>query len=194
MELKPVVHYNGGLTFEASDALTNAMADVNMRLLGIIFGVYGVFMYHAIKTFYESGKIISTGYVATEVVLAIIATLVACYQANRVRLIVVKIGKRVSITDEMVSIIPFTFGIFFWQRKPLYSLDFKIKELKIRKTDNPLWFTRALDNRVFELRDKQKEAFVVFDYFDETLKQKLTEILVEVTPPELLRLGRMRHY
>ena len=71
---------------------------------------------------------------------------------------------------------------------------FKIDELKIRKTDNPLRFTRALDNRVFELRDKTKEAYIVFDYFDKTLKEKLTDILVEVTPPELLLPGRLRHY
>jgi hypothetical protein len=74
---------------------------------------------------------------------------------------------------------------------------FKINELRIRKTDNPLRFIRVsdnFDNRVFELRDKTKKAYVVFDYFDMMLKEKLTEVLVEVTPPELLIPGRLRHH
>jgi|SRR5580698_5527126 hypothetical protein len=107
------------------------------------------------------------------------------------------IGRRVRITDEIVSMTTFTFTLRFWNRKPPQTLIFKINELRIRKTDNPLRFIRIaddFDNRVFELWDKTNRAYIVFDYFDAILKEKLNEILVEVTPPELLIPGRLRHY
>jgi len=55
-------------------------------------------------------------------------------------------------------------------------------------------FTRALGDKMFLVKDKEKEAYIVSDYFDPALKEKLMDILVEVTPPELLRPGRLRHY
>jgi hypothetical protein len=116
---------------------------------------------------------------------------------NRVKPIVEMTARQVSVTNETVSITAFTFNLRFWSKKPPQTLVFKINELKIRKTDNPLRFRRNSDRfkyRVFELRDKNKTAYIVFDYFDVMLKEKLTEILVEVTPPELLIPGRLRHH
>jgi hypothetical protein len=194
MELKPVVHHNGSLNFEASNALENVMANINWKLLGFLFALWGTFVLQSLKIFRISGYKVSPGYLVVEFALALLTIWVSCYQANRIGSVVVKIGKKVSITDEMVSIAPYTFSFYFWRQKPTHNIEFKINELKIRKTDNPLRFTWVLDDRVFELRDKEKEAYIVFDFFDKTLKEKLTDILVEVTPPKLLVPGRLRHY
>jgi uncharacterized membrane protein len=194
VELKPVVHYNGSLNFDSANALRNIITFIKCRLWGIILPLAYIFTLWSIRLFDVSGQTVNLVFFTAELIFATIAILIFRYHYNRFARAVTKIGCRVSITDEMVSVIPFTFNIFFVKQNSLRHLDFKINELKIRKTDNPLRFTRALDNRVFELRDKKKEAYIVFDYFDETLKEKLMEILVEVTPPELLRPGRMRHY
>jgi len=193
-ELKPVVHYHDSLNFEASNALTNVIADVRLRLWGIILPLTCVFIYRSLGLFNIAGQTITPGFLITDIALAMLAIWVARYQFKRVASAVSQIAARVCITDEIVSVIPFTFNLFFEKQNPTHHFEFKINELKIRKTDNPLRFTWALDNRVFELRDKEKEAYIVFDYFDKTLKEKLTEILVEVTPPELLIPGRLRHY
>jgi len=194
MELNPVVHYNNSFNFEASKALTNVIAFIKGRLLSILGPLWLVFAYWSSRVFIVSGNSINPAYLVAETILIFVAVFVSYNLVTRVSSIVVLIGRQVSITGEMVTVTPFTFNLLFWNKKPPQQMTFKIDELKIRKTDNPLRFTRALDNRVFELRDKTKEAYIVFDYFDKTLKEKLTDILVEVTPPELLLPGRLRHY
>ena len=92
-----------------------------------------------------------------------------------------------AITDEKISITPFTYNLPFSDKTQPDRLEFKIDELKIRKTGNPSMFTRALGDKMFLVKDKEKEAYIVSDYFDPALKEKLMDILVEVTPPELLR-------
>jgi len=194
MILKPVVQFNNSLNFEASDALKRVMAIINLKLAGAVAPLCFVFISSSIALFNVSGQTSSPAYVVAQFILATVAFSVARYLLNRVGSVVIKTAKRISITGDTVSVAPFTFGVYFWTKKPLDYIEFKINELKIRKTDNPLKFTQALNNRVFDLRDKEKEVFIVFDFFDETLKERLTEILVEVTPPELLIPGRMRHY
>jgi hypothetical protein len=194
MELNPVIHEHDSLKFEASYALTNVIALIKGRLLGIIVPLWGIFLIYSVRLFNVSGKTINLVYLLAEVIFTTIAILVSYNLVNRIIPVVVMIGRRVSITNEIVSMTTFTFNLRFWNREPPQTLVFKINELRIRKTDNPLRFTRAFDNRVFELRDKTKKAYIVFDYFDAILKEKLMEILVEVTPPELLIPGRLRHY
>jgi hypothetical protein len=194
MELNPVVHNNGSLSFGASNALNKVIWSIKGQLLGILLPLSCIFLSWSIRLFNVSGKSINPVYLVAEAIFAAVAVWVSYNQITRVGRVVVKIGNQLTITDEMVSVKPFTFNIFLVKQKPLCLLAFKINELKIRKTENPLRFTRALDNRVFELRDKEKEAYIVFDYFDPVLKEKLMDILVEVTPPELLRPGRLRHY
>ena len=197
MELKPVVHQHDSLNFEASNALTNMMAFFKGRLLSIMAALWGIFLFWSIKLFNASGKTISVAYFVAEIILTVVAVFVSYNLVNRVIPIVVMISRQVSITNEKISITTFTFNLRFWNKEPSQTLIFKINELRIRKTDNPLRFIRIsdnFDNRVFELRDKNKTAYIIFDYFDALLKEKLTEILVEVTPPELLIPGRLRHH
>jgi hypothetical protein len=197
MELKPVVHQHDSLNFEASNALTNMMAFFKGRLLSIMASLWAIFLFWSINLFNASGKTTSLVYILAEMVLMAVAVFVSYNLVNRVIPVIVMIGRQVSVTNEKISITTFTFNLRFWDKKPSPTLVFMINELRIRKTDNPLRFIRISDNfdyRVFELRDKTKTAYIIFDYFDSMLKEKLTEILVEVTPPELLIPGRLRHH
>ncbi|HZY35500.1 MAG TPA: hypothetical protein VFE53_02560 [Mucilaginibacter sp.] len=197
MDLNPVVHDHDSLNFEASKPLANMMAFFKGRLLSIMVSLWGIFLLWSVKLFIASGRTINLVYLLAEVILMAVAIFVSYDLFNRVMPVVVMIGRQVSITSEKISITTFSFNLRFWIKKPPQTLVFKINELRIRKTDNPLRFIRVsdnFDNRVFELRDKTKKAYVVFDYFDMMLKEKLTEVLVEVTPPELLIPGRLRHH
>lgn len=194
MELEPVVHNNDSLNFKASGALTNVIAFIKGRLFSLLCSVWLVFFGGTVKLFVASGRAINPAFLISEAILTTVAVFVSYNLTSRISSVVVIMGRHISITNEIISLTTFTFHMSFWKKKPLNRIEFKIDELKIRKTDNPLMFTRAFDNRVFELRDKIKEAYIVFDYFDPLLKEKLTEILVEVTPPELLIPGRLRHY
>ncbi len=196
MELKPVVHKDDSLNFEASNALDNMIAFIKGRLLIMIITLWGVFSLYAIKTYNTTGKKINLPYLLTEVLVMVVAVLVSYALINRVKPVVEMVGRQVSITNDLISITTFTFNLRFWGNKQPQTLVFKIEELRIRKTDNPLRFIRIsdnFDNRVFELRNKTKTGYIVFDYFDVMLKEKLMEILVEVTPQELLMPGRLRH-
>jgi hypothetical protein len=197
VDLKPVLHIRDSLNFEASNALTNVTAFIKARLIGVTILLWIIFLVWSIRLFDVSGKTINLVYLLAETIFTLLAISVSYNLVNRVIPIIVMIGRRVSITNEMVSITTFTFNLRFWNKKPPQTLVFKINELRIRKTDNPLRFIRIavdFDNRVFELCDKTNKAYIVFDYFDAKLKEKLTEILVEVTPLELLIPGRIRHY
>lgn len=193
IKLKPAVHYNGRLSFEASDSLTNVIANLQGRVVRLLSGLFCILIYWSFRLFRISGTL-NPVYLLTQVFVLAIAIWVGYYQVNRVRSAVVTVGNQVLITDELISITTFTFDLFFWTKRPTKHVEFKIDQLKIRKTNNPLRFTWAMDNRVFELRDKEKEAYIVFDYFDKALEERLMEILVKVTPPELLLPGRLRRY
>lgn len=193
MELKPVVHHNNGLSFEASEELTNAIASLQGQLVRVIFIVWCFAVVGSIRLFYVEGKF-NFPVILFGLAIVIVSAWGTHYQVNKIRSVVLKIASRVSITDEVVCVEPFTFGVFFWKKRSPDYLQFKISELKIRKTDNPIRFKTAFNNRVFEIKDKNKEAYIVFDFFDKTLKETLMNILVDVTPAELLLPGRLRHY
>ncbi len=197
MDLNPVVHDHGSLNFEASKPLANMIAFIKGQLFSFIVSLWFVFLLESIKLFKVSGKTINPVYLLAELILLAAVVFVSYTLINRVKPVVEITGRAVSIANEIVSITPFTFNLRFWRKKLPQKLVFRINELGIRKTDNPLRFVKVSDsfrNRVFELRDKNKTAYIVFDYYDARLKEKLTEILVEVTPPELLIPGRLRHH
>ena len=175
MELKPVVHNHDSLNFEASNSLMNMVAFFKGRLLGIMAPLWCIFLNWSINLFNVCGKTINLPFVLAEMVFTIITVLVSNILVNRVRPVALTTARRVSITSEEIAITPFTFNLRFWSKKPPAILVFKINELRIRKTDNPLRFIRISDNfnnRVFELRDKTQTAYIVFAYFDAILKEK----------------------
>jgi len=194
MELKPVVHYNDSLNFMASNALINIIAKIKGQLVHKIFLLLCVTTLYSMKLFQVTGKIIGFSYVVGEIVFILIVLWVLYYNVKMMQSIIVTIASQVTITNDMISITPFTYHLPFETKTQRDHLEFKINELKIRKTGNPSMFTRSLGTKMFLLKDKEKEAYIIDDYFDKALKEKLTEILIEVTPPELLIPGRLRHY
>lgn len=196
MDFNPVIHDQGSLSFEASKALANMIAFIKGQLLSIMASLWFVFLLESINVFNVCGKTINLVYILAQLILIAAAIFVTYTLINRVKPVVEMTGRVVSITNQTVSVTPFTFNLRFWRKQQPQKLAFEISELKIRKTDNPLRFVKVSDsfkNRVFELRDKNQKAYIVFDYYDAMLKEKLTDILVEVTPPELLIPGRLRH-
>jgi hypothetical protein len=194
MELKTVIHYNGHINFEASAALINIIARLKGQMVHKIFLLLCVTILYSLKFFRATGSTVNLGFILCEIIFIVLASWVFYYNVKMVQSIIAKIGNRVSIADDTVSIIPFTYHLPFEDKNQPENLEFKINELKIRKTGNPSMFTRALGDKIFLLKDKEKEAYIVFNYFDAALKEKLMDILVEVTPPELLLPGRLRHY
>ena len=65
------------------------------------------------------------------------------------------------------------FKVLFWINKPSREVVFNINELKVRQVSYPVKTIFDLGNRVIKLTDKQKEVFVIVDYFDKELKEKL---------------------
>ncbi len=196
LDLNPVVHDHSSLYFAASKTLSNKIAFIKGRVLSITLILWYIFLRESVGLFYRSGKTMNLPYLLAETALLAVAIFASYNFINRVIPVIKITGKQVSISNETISITAFTFDLRFWSPRPAQNLVFKINELRIRKTDNPLISIRVsdkFDNRVFELRDKTKKAYIVFDYYDALLKEKLTEILVEVTPPELLIPGRLRH-
>jgi hypothetical protein len=197
MDLNPVVRDHDSLNFAASKTLRNKIAFIKGRVLSITITLWYIFLRESVVLFYRSGKTMNLPYILAETVLLAVAIFASYNFINRVIPAVKITGKHISISNETISIMAFTFDLRFWNPRPARNLVFKINELRIRKTDNPLISIRVsdqFDNRVFELRDKTQKAYIVFDYYDALLKEKLTEILVEVTPPELLIPGRLRHH
>ena len=182
------------MSFEASDSFNKIIWKLKGQLVHKLLFLSLVPLDFSFRLFRVAGRTVNAGFMVAEAILIAIAALVFFYNVNMLKVIIVKIGKQVYITDDEVSIIPFTFNTFSWNKKQNPDLVFKLNELNIRKTDNPLMFTRALGNKIFLIKDRQKEAYIVYDEFDEALKTKLMEILVEVTPAEMLRSGRSRHY
>lgn len=194
MELKPVLHHNGCLNFEASSMLHNIIAKIKGQFVHKILLLLCVFTLYSMKLFHLSGNVVTLGFVLAEIIFLFLASWVFYYNVKMVQSIILTIANQVSITDDKIAITPFTYNLPFSNKTHPDRLEFKINELKIRKTDNPSMFTKALGNRMFLLKDKEKEAYIVSDYFDPALKVKLMDILVQVTPPELLLPGRLRHY
>ena len=194
MELNPVVHYNDSLNFKASNVLVNIIARIKGQLVHKVFLLLCVTTLYSMKLFSVTGKIIGFEYIVGEIIFIIIALWILYYNVKMMQSIIVTIASQVTITNDMVSIAPFNYRLPFETKKQQDHLEFKINELKIRKADNPSMFTRSLGTRMFLLKDKEKEAYITDDYFDKALKEKLTEILIEVTPPELLIPGRLRHH
>jgi hypothetical protein len=146
------------------------------------------------KLFSVTRRIIGFEYIVGEIIFIIVALWVLYYNVKMMQSIIVTIACQVTISNDVVSITPFTYHLPFETKQEQDHLEFKINELKIRKAGNPSMFTRSLGTRMFLLKDKEKEAYIIYEYFDKALKEKLTEILIKVTPPELLIPGRLRHH
>ena len=137
MKLKPVVHYNDALIFSASQELTNAIANLQGQLVRVIFSVWCIAFLGTIRLFYVQGKF-NLFVILFGVALVIVSGWGTYYQVNKIRSVVLKIASRVCITNELVSVEPFTFGIFFWKKRSAESIKFKISELKIIYLPSPI--------------------------------------------------------
>lgn len=68
------------------------------------------------------------------------------------------------------------FKVFFWINKPSKQVIFSRSELKVKMVAYPVKSIFDLGNRVIRLTDNEKEVFIIVDYFDGVLKEKLMEL------------------
>lgn len=68
------------------------------------------------------------------------------------------------------------FKVLFWINKPSREVVFNISELRVRQVCYPVKAIFDLGDRVIKLTDEEKEVYVVVDYFDKELKEKLLDI------------------
>jgi protein-S-isoprenylcysteine O-methyltransferase Ste14 len=148
MELKPVLNYNGCLNFEASSMLHNIIAKIKGQLVHKIFLLLCVFILYSMRFFHISGNVVNLGFVSAEIIFVFLASWVFYYNVKTMRSIIITIANQVSITDDKISITSFTYNLPFSNKTRPDRLEFKISELKIRKTGNPSMFTRALGDKM----------------------------------------------
>ena len=65
------------------------------------------------------------------------------------------------------------FKVLFWINKPSREVVFNINELKVRQVSYPVKAIFDLGDRVIKLTDKEKEVYIIVDYFDKELNDKL---------------------
>jgi|GEM_PF-4255107 len=65
------------------------------------------------------------------------------------------------------------FKVLFWVNKSQKEVVFNIDELKVRQVSYPVKPIYDLGDRAIKLTDNQKEVFIITDYFDKELKNKL---------------------
>ena len=178
--------------YQVSDILINTIGDKKRRLITHFFFMIVAVMAGSVKIYYIDGRI-DPLFIFAELLLLGLCTFFEYDQVVKPGKIVSRTALSVIISDEEIIIGTIPFKVLFWINKPSRDLVFKIHELNIKFASNPLKPYFDLDSEIFQLKDKEKEAFIIYDYFDNQLKEKLTETLVEVTPPNLLIRGRLRH-
>src|ERR1700734_4058017 len=104
MELKPVLHYNGSLNFEASEILHNIIAKLKGQLVHKIFLLLCATILYSFTFFRISGHIVSLGFVLTEIIFVLFASWVFYYNVKMTQSIILAIANQVSITDNKISI------------------------------------------------------------------------------------------
>jgi len=131
------------------------------------------------------------------IVSLIFITIIIVY----VRQQIIKPGLMVNKTASLVTLLPdeiiiktFDFNILFWINRPSLEMKFKINEIKIKKTLNPIKPYFKMDSRIFTISDHEKEAYIMVFYFSGELDEKLTQIMEEVMPASTIIPGRLRHY
>ena len=84
----------------------------------------------------------------------------------------------IELTIETDRIITKTspFKVLFWINKPSKEIVFMMSELKTRQVPYPVKAIFDLGDRVVRLADDQKEVYIIVDYFDNELKEKLIDL------------------
>jgi hypothetical protein len=180
------------MIYEANGNLTGVIDQNKKRLIrNFIFAVFVVLAYSV-----KMNKVAPIGllYVFSELLLILVLAFFQYDQIIKPGRMVNKTAARVTLLQEEIIVETFPFKVLFLINKPSCEMKFKIDELKIKKTSNPIKPYFGLDNKIFLLTDREKEAYIIVDYFEKALDEKLKQIFVDVTPENLLIPGRLRHY
>ena len=88
---------------------------------------------------------------------------------------IINTSSEVDILDKYIILKTLPFKVFLWVNKPSRELKFRIDEVKIRKVSYPLKQIHDLDGTL-KLIDNEKVAYIIVDYFDKELEEKILEI------------------
>lgn len=91
-------------------------------------------------------------------------------------LIVNNTAIELSVEEDRILVTTSPFKVLFWISKSSKEVIFNLGELKVRQGSYPVKPIFDLDNRVFRITDKEKEVYIIADYFDEELKEKLIDL------------------
>jgi hypothetical protein len=78
--------------------------------------------------------------------------------------------------DDHIVLKTSPFKMFLWVDKPSVELRFLLNEINIRKTSYPLKRIYNSEDKVYKITDREKEAYILGDFFDDDLVEKLIEI------------------
>lgn len=81
-----------------------------------------------------------------------------------------------TIEEDHVLVKTSPFKVLFWINKSQKELVFNISELKVRQVSYPVKSIYDLGDRVIKLTDNEKEVFILVDYFDKELKDRLMNV------------------
>jgi hypothetical protein len=93
----------------------------------------------------------------------------------------------VNVDEEFITIKTIPFKVLFFINKPAKEFRYNINDMTVHRMLYPLKQIYDLDKRVFVLRAKGNECYIITDYFDEKLEGRLDEIVVEKTPERRYR-------
>lgn len=146
------------------------------RLVNNVFFVNFIFLSFSVIMYFKGGKVLDLLYLLCEFIFLGVLGYIQYYQTVPNGEIVNNTAIEVEILNEEIIVKTSPFKVLFWFNKESKDLRFKLSELNVRKSSYPFKPVYDLDNRILTLTDDEKVAYVIIDFFNEELKQKLLEI------------------
>eukprot|EP01012_Entosiphon_sulcatum_P055863 TRINITY_DN7846_c0_g1_i1.p2 TRINITY_DN7846_c0_g1~~TRINITY_DN7846_c0_g1_i1.p2 ORF type:complete len:175 (-),score=15.75 TRINITY_DN7846_c0_g1_i1:883-1407(-) len=167
------LNQRNNMTYESNFVLSSLILDEEKRLKrGLLFGLI-LFLISAIYGFIVAGKVFDLVFVFCEIIILII---LLCLQYAQI----VPNGNFINITanyitfgEQEIVVETFPFYVPFWINRDSRKLSFSTDDFKINKTSYPVTKIFDLKNRAIKLSDNEKYVFIIVDYFEKEVTDKL---------------------
>jgi len=164
------------MEYKADFGLINLIdTEVKRLVRNVLLGLF-LFIAGSLIIFIVEKQIVDFLYIFCECVFFIIMAYLQYSQIIPSGLIVNNTVIELTVETDRILTKTSPFKVLFWINKPSKEVVFIRSELKVRQVPYPVKAVFDLGNRVIKLADSEKEVYIIVDYFDNGLKEKLMSL------------------
>ena len=165
------------MEYKSSPELIDLINQLKTKLTGNLIYLSLLFIVGSLLV-YSIGKTLDLLFYVSELIMLVCLTLLLYSRVISKGNIINNTALNIVLLDNEIVIITAPFDFLFLANKKAKEIRLQIDSANVRKTSYPIKEIYDLNNESFKIINKEKELYIIVDFFDSELKEKLNVLKI----------------